>query len=171
MVYGHGSTSKRKKNIMSDKANIFESEVNEDVITTIKQTMNVSLSEDGEAIVSFATNRGKGSGAQQMRATDFPEYVSTLEHYAGEGIEELPEEDLNPSETVRSTIRQSDGIVSFRVRSGKGAKPAKIPSGDFSEVVSLLRSTVEPVMGAASRLQLASDEADEASDEADISGE
>ena len=142
---------------MSDKANIFESEVNEDVITTIKQTMSVSLSEDGEAIVSFATNRGKGSGAQSMSATDFPEYVSTLEHYAQAGIEELHEEDLSPAETVRSTIRQSDGLVSFRVRSGKGAKPAKIPSGDFSEVVSLLRSTVEPVMAAANRLQSAPD--------------
>lgn len=138
---------------MSDKANIFESEINEDVITTIKQTMSVSLSEDGDAVVSFATNRGKGSGAQSMNAVDFPEYVSTLEHYAQAGIEELPEEDLSPAETVRSTIRQCDGLVSFRVRSGKGAKPAKIPSGDFSEVVTLLRSTVSPVMAAASKLE------------------
>ena len=146
---------------------IFQSEINEDVITTIKQTMNVSLSEDGEAIISFATNRGKGSGAQQMRATDFPEYVETLEQYASDGIEELPEENLNPAETVRSTIRQSDGIVSFRVRSGKGAKPAKIPSGDFSEVVSLLRATVEPVMAAAGKLESApaEDESGEDTDE------
>ena len=143
---------------MSDKANIFASEINEDVITVIKQTMSVSLSESGDAIVSFATNRGKGSGAQAMRAADFPEYVATLEHYATSGIEELPEEDLSPAETVRSTIRLNEGLVSFRVRSGKGAKPAKIPSGDFSEVVSLLRATVEPVMAAADRLQSASDE-------------
>ena len=144
---------------------IFQSEINEDVITTIKQTMNVSLHEDGTPIVSFATNRGKGSGAQAMAASDFPEYVETLEHYSASGIEELPEENLSPAETVRATIRLSEGLVSFRVRSGKGAKPAKIPSGDFSEVVSLLRATVEPVMAAAEKLQQTTATEDEPADE------
>jgi len=147
---------------MSDSTNIFIDETTEDVITTIKQTMSVSLNDSGEAVISFATNRGKGSGAQSMRVSDFEEYVDTLEGYAYNGIEELPEEDLSPSETVRSTIRQSDGIVSFRVRSGKGAKPAKVPAGDFSEVVELLRSTVAPVVAAASQLQ--QDPSDEESD-------
>ncbi len=131
---------------------IFSSEVSETVLDTIRRTMSVSLSEDGEAIVSFATNRGKGTGSTSMAASDFEEFVSTLEHYAQSGIEEAPSEDLSPAETVRATIRQSDGIVSFRVRGGKGAKPAKIPSGDFSEVVSLLRSTVDAVMSASERL-------------------
>tara|TARA_B100000131_G_scaffold176957_1_gene170789 strand:- start:5579 stop:6052 length:474 start_codon:yes stop_codon:yes gene_type:complete len=139
-------------------ANIFQDETNEDVITTIKQTMSVGLNDEGEAIVSFATNRGKGSGAQSMRASDFPEYVDTLEGFVSDGIEELPEEDLSPAETVRSTIRQSDGMISFRVRSGKGAKPAKIPAGDFAEVVELLRSTVGPVTAAASNLQPSAEE-------------
>ena len=147
---------------MSDSTNIFAAEINEDVVTTIKQTMSVSLNDEGEAIVSFATNRGKGSGAQSMRADDFAEYVDTLEGYVSNGIEELPEEDMSPAETVRSTIRQSDGLISFRVRSGKGAKPAKIPAGDFSEVVALLRSTVGPVTAASEKLQGApSDESDE----------
>jgi len=151
---------------MSDSTNIFADETNEDVITTIKQTMSVSLNDHGEAIVSFATNRGKGSGAQSMRADDFAEYVDTLESYVNNGIEELPEEDMSPAETVRSTIRQSDGLISFRVRSGKGAKPAKIPAGDFSEVVTLLRSTVGPVTSAADKLQAApSEESDEAGDD------
>jgi hypothetical protein len=131
---------------------IFSSEVTESVLDIIKRTMNVSLSEDGEAVISFATNRGKGTGATQMLARDFTEFVSTLEVFADQGIEELPAEDLSPAETVRATIQQSDGVISFRVRGGKGAKPAKIPSGDFSEVVSLLRSTVEPVLRASERL-------------------
>ena len=139
-------------------ANIFQDETNEDVITTIKQTMNVSLNDSGDPIVTFATNRGKGSGAQSMRVSDFPEYVDTLEGFVCDGIEELPEEDLSPAETVRSTIRQCDGLISFRVRSGKGAKPAKIPAGDFSEVVELLRSTVGPVTSAAGKLQPSDEE-------------
>jgi hypothetical protein len=132
--------------------NIFSSEVSEAVLDTIRRTMSVSLSEDGEAIISFATNRGKGTGATSMLVSDFAEFVSTLEHYARSGIEEALVDNLSPAETVRATIRQSDGIVSFRVRGGKGAKPAKIPSGDFSEVASLLRSTVDAVMSASKRL-------------------
>jgi len=129
-------------------ANIFQSEITESIVDTVKRTMQVALNDDGDAVVTFATNRGKGTGAQSMLVSDFAEYVSTLEHYAQSGIEELPEENLSPAETVRATIQQSDGVISFRVRSGKGAKPAKIPAGDFSEVVELLRSTVEPVMNA-----------------------
>ena len=50
------------------------------------------------------------------------------------------------------TPMDDDNIVSFRVRSGKGAKPAKIQASDFQEVASLLESTVSPVEAAADRL-------------------
>ena len=132
--------------------NIFATEVSEDVQETIRRTMNVSLSEAGEPIVSFATNRGKGTGATAMLASDFAEFVSTLEHFSSNGIEEDIVEDLSPAEMVRSTIQHNEGVISFRVRGGKGAKPAKIPSGDFSEVVELLRSTVDAVLHASERL-------------------
>ena len=68
----------------------------------------------------------------------------------------LPEDDdetLSAAEMVRRTIRQDDGVISFRVRGGKGAKPAKVNADDFSEVVELLRSTVDAVEGASSSLQ------------------
>ena len=134
------------------KTSIFESEHNESAVQTIRQTMSVSL-EDGIPIVSFAMNRGKGSGAQQMAVADFREYVETLEDYASNGIEDIPTADLNPSETVRQTIRlDDDNLISFRVRSGKGAKPAKVSADEFGEVVGLLRGTLEAVEGAADRL-------------------
>ena len=40
----------------------------------------------------------------------------------------------------------------FRVRSGKGAKPAKVSMTEFAEVTELLRDTVEAVEAAAERL-------------------
>ena len=73
---------------MSDKTAIFESDNTESPIQTIRQTMSVSLSDDGTAQVSFATNRGKGSGAQVLAVDDFAEVVSTLQGYADAGIEE-----------------------------------------------------------------------------------
>jgi hypothetical protein len=63
---------------------------------------------------------------------------------------------------VRDTIRNVDGMITFRVRGGKGSKPAKIPSDRFAEVVGLLRSTVELVEAAADSL---SDDAHDYDDE------
>jgi hypothetical protein len=143
-------------------ANIFIDETTEDVVDTIKQTMSVKMDDDGTPSVSFATNRGKGSGAQALPVNEFDEYVAALEEVVENGIQEIPDCDLSPAEMVRDTIRNIDGMITFRVRGGKGSKPAKIPAGRFSEVVGLLRSTVKLVETAADSL---SDEADEYEDD------
>tara|TARA_Y100000034_G_scaffold81142_1_gene97285 strand:- start:345 stop:788 length:444 start_codon:yes stop_codon:yes gene_type:complete len=138
---------------MSDKTNIFANEHNESAVQTIRSTMAVQLDDNGTPVISFATNRGKGSGAQVMPVSEYREYVETLGEYAEHGIPESTEEEqLSPSETVRRTIKQDDGILSFRVRSGKGAKPARLPTSDFSEVVELLRDTVDAVESAGKQL-------------------
>jgi len=142
------------------KTNIFESEHNESAVQTIRQTMSVSL-EDGTPVVRFAMNRGKGSGAQELAVSDFREYVEALEYYADNGIDEIPTADLSPAEIVRQTIGlDDDGIISFRVRQGKGAKPAKVQAGEFGEVAELLRGTLEAVEAAAGRLSSTPAEAD-----------
>jgi hypothetical protein len=151
---------------MSDKTNIFANEHSESPAQVIRQTMSVSLNDDDEPVVSFATNRGKGSGAQTLPVDQYREYVETLEGYSDSGIPESEEETLSAAETVRRTIRLEDGTISFRVRSGKGAKPAKLGSGDFSEVVELLRSTVDAVEAAGQKLSpSAIDEDEESADE------
>ena len=137
---------------MSDKTNIFANEHNESPAQTIRQTMAVSLDDGGDPVVTFATNRGKGSGAQTLPVEEYREYVETLESYVENGIPESEEELLSAAETVRRTIRQEDGTISFRVRSGKGAKPAKLSCDDFAEVIGLLRSTVESVEAAGASL-------------------
>ncbi len=135
-------------------ANIFVDETTEDVVDTIKQTMSVSADDEtGDISVSFATNRGKGSGAQKLSVGEFDDYVAALEEVVDNGIQEIYHDDLSPAEMVRDTIRNVDGMITFRVRSGKGSKPAKIPAARFSEVVSLLRSTVPLVEAAASSIE------------------
>ena len=137
---------------------IFASEADESPLTTIKQTMSVSLDDAGTPVVSFATNRGKGSGAQTMPVDQFGDYVATLEGYVTDGIPDgTPDENLSAAESVQRTIKLDDGVISFRVRSGKGAKPAKIPSGDFAETVALLRSTVAAVQAAGEGLTPSAD--------------
>ena len=148
-------------------ANIFDNEVNESAVQTIKETMKVFAADDGTPMVSFATNRGKGSGAQVMSVAQFGDYVEAVSHYAQNGIEDIPTQDnLSPSETVHQTISMNDeGTVSFRVRSGKGAKPAKVSLGEFSEIAELLRSTVDAVESAGDRLTGTDDSHDDSYDE------
>jgi len=131
---------------------LFNDEKDATAVQTIRETMSVSLDDDGTPIVSFATNRGKGSGAQSMPVADFAAYVEALEEVAANGIEERADEHLSPADTVRQTIQNTDGVISFRVRSGKGAKPAKVDASEFSEVCSLLSDTLEAVEAAAEKL-------------------
>jgi hypothetical protein len=147
------------------KTAIFESDNTESPIQTIRQTMQVSLNDGGDAVVSFATNRGKGSGRQEMSVSDFREVVETLQHYADNGISEREEAHLSPADTIRQTIALEDGTLSFRTRSGKGAKPARIPLAQYEEVVELLCGTVDAVEAAGMSLSGApSDESEDAPD-------
>ena len=132
--------------------NIFQNEHSESAVQVIRSTMSVSVDDDGTPIVSFATNRGKGSGAQSMPVSEFRDYVAALSDVAENGIPEQDEEQLSAAESLRRTIRNKDGVVSFRVRSGKGAKPAKVNASDLSEVASLLTSTIDAVEAAGKSL-------------------
>jgi len=131
---------------------IFTSEHSESPAAILRKTMSVSLGDDGTPMVSFAVNRGKGSGRQSMPVSEFADYVGALEDTLRAGISEESDEALSAADMVRRTIRQDEGIVSFRVRGGKGAKPAKLPVDSFSEVVDLLSSTVDAVEDAGSKL-------------------
>jgi hypothetical protein len=131
---------------------IFTNEHSESPAAILRKTMSVSLGDDGTPMVSFAVNRGKGSGRQSMPVSEFADYVGALEDTLRAGISEESDEALSAADMVRRTIRQDEGIVSFRVRGGKGAKPAKLPVDSFSEVVDLLSSTVDAVEDAGSKL-------------------
>jgi hypothetical protein len=131
---------------------IFSNEHNECAVAILRQTMSVSLNDDGVPVVSFAVNRGKGSGSQVVPVAEFAEYISVLESVIESGLPEDNDEHLTAAEMVRRTIRQDEGVISFRVRGGKGAKPAKVAASDFAEVIELLRSTVDAVEQASDAL-------------------
>jgi len=142
---------------------IFGSENTESPIQVVRSTMSVSLDESGTPVVSFATNRGKGTGAQVIPVAQFREAVECLLGFVETGFESEASEP-SVADTIRSTISCEDGMVSFRVRSGKGAKPARIPADVFSEVISLLSSTVAAVESAGASVAPASDDSAESDD-------
>lgn len=142
---------------------IFGSENTESPIQVVRSTMSVSLDESGTPVVSFATNRGKGTGAQVIPVAQFREAVECLQGFVETGFESEASEP-SVTDTIRSTISCEDGVVSFRVRSGKGSKPAKIPADVFAEVISLLSSTVTAVESAGASVAPASDDSAESDD-------
>ena len=133
---------------------IFITESDENVCKVVKQTMGVGKDEAGQTVVSFATNRGKGSGAQIIPAGEYPEVVGLLRNYADNGFPEgvAEDENLPAAEVIRRTVSIEDGIVSFRTRNGKGAKPTKIPLDQFAEMVELLEGTAGAIAKAAAKL-------------------
>lgn len=143
------------------KTAIFANENNESPLQTVRSTMQVSLDDDGSPVVSFATNRGKGSGAQSMNVADFRDAIECLQYYAENGIQESSAVSLSPAETIRQTISVDDGQVTFRTRSGKGAKPAKLPSDQFEDVIALLAGTIDAVESAAISLTGSDEEEEE----------
>jgi hypothetical protein len=130
--------------------NIFGSQ-DAGAVATIRQTMSVSLDSDGTPFISFAMNRGKGTGAQSMPISEFEDYILALEEVVANGIPEKASAET-AADVVRASIQAKDGIVSFRVRNGKGSKPARVPTEDFAEVVDLLRGTLDAVEGAGAKL-------------------
>jgi hypothetical protein len=111
------------------------------------------FAEDGVVYVSFAMNRGKGSGAQVIPVDQLPDYIDALDHFARNGVEETVEQNYSAAETVRRTIAlEEDGTLSFRARSGKGAKPARIAPDQLSSVTALLREVSPRIEAGAKKL-------------------
>lgn len=134
-------------------SSIFANESSENPVTLIKQTLRVKPDDDGVIMASFVTNKGKGSGTQVLPFAEFRSAVAVLVEAAKNGVPELEEDENIPAdEMVRRTLRIEDGVVSFRVKSGKGSKPARIPLADFADVVALLAGTVEAVETAGKKL-------------------
>lgn len=151
---------------------LFESEVSENPVTIMKETIEVKIDEvdrDGEVtlepIVSFAVNRGKGTGAQKIPLSEFAGYLDTLQDYRDNGFDEAQVEGYRPagevaretmslvkpteeyqatddngqSVTKRRPIKNAEpNIVSFRTRTGKGSKPARVNISQFADVIEVL---------------------------------
>ena len=134
-------------------SSIFANESTENPVTLIRQTLRVKPDDDGIVVASFTTNKGKGSGAQILPYGEFREAVAVLRDAAENGIPEVSDDENIPAaEMIRRTLRVEDGMISFRVKGGKGAKPARIPLEHFAAVVELLSSTVAAVEAAGKKL-------------------
>jgi len=120
-------------------------------------------------VISFTVNGGRGTGSQSIPASEFADYVRSLEEIVESGYETAPGEDrsqyIPTYEYVRKSFNmvqpksgelQADGstkkvvdrdadfdVVSVRCDGGKGVKPMLVHRDEFPEVVHLLRSVAD----------------------------
>ncbi len=182
-----------------------DSEVSENPVTIMKETIEVkvdSVERDGEVtiepIVTFAVNRGKGTGAQKIPLSEFAGYLETIQDYRDNGFDNAKVEGYRPAgEIVRDTmslvkpteeytddkgntkrrpIKDAEpNIVSWRTRTGKGSKPARVSLEDFPKVIKVLemvpKLATEDLIAQAWDKYNAANDSEDSSDESNDSSE
>jgi len=115
-----------------------------------------------ECVIEFSTNVGKGTGRQKIPVSELGDYLDVLEDIIATDYA-VPEksdrtEYIPTNEVARQSFRMilpkiegpegklvddhssPKNVVSVRCTGGKGAKPMTVPTDEFPQVVSLLRT-------------------------------
>lgn len=134
-------------------AKLFTNTVSASALSIARDTIEVGVNDDGIAVVKVAFARGKGTGAQEIPVADFPSVIEALNGYAINGIHKSAKV-FSPVDMLHATISlNEDDRVTFRVGSGKGAKPTHLAPTELAEVVSFLRETLPQIEKAAKTLK------------------
>ena len=134
-------------------AKLFAVNVNQSAVAVARESIEVGMNDDGVTVVRVAFARGKGTGAQEIPVSDLPEIIDALAHYTEHGINKSAKA-LSPVDMLHATIGlNDDDRVSFRVGTGKGAKPTNLAPTEMSDVVAFLREVLPTVQKAAKNLK------------------
>ena len=108
----------------------------------LQETMEFGLNEEGVMVVSFALCGGKGTSRQTVPLDQFESFVAEFTRLSNEGIDRV-ESARTASEQLRQSVAiNDDGLVQFRVGSGKGVKPTHFSPTEFADVATLLNKCV-----------------------------
>jgi hypothetical protein len=130
-------------------AKLFAASVNTSAVATARESIEVGLNDDGVPVVKFALARGKGTGAQEVPVADLPAFIEALSGYATNGINKSAKA-FSPVDMLHATIGYNeDDRVSFRVGTGKGAKPTHLAQDEMSGIVAFLNEVLPAIQKAA----------------------
>jgi hypothetical protein len=132
---------------------LFATTVNQSAVAIARESIEVGVTDDGVTVVKVAFARGKGTGSQEIPVSDLPSVIDALAGYAENGINKSAKV-FSPVDMLHATIGlNEDDRVSFRVGSGKGAKPTHLSPNEMGEVVNFLREVLPAVQKAAKSLK------------------
>ena len=122
-------------------------------LQTARDSIEVGLNDDSIPVVKVAFARGKGTGSQEIPVADLPAVIDALAGYAENGINKSAKI-FSAVDMLHATITMNeDDRVTFRVGSGKGAKPTHLAPSELSEVANFLRETLPAIQKAAKGLK------------------
>jgi hypothetical protein len=134
-------------------AKLFAATVNQSAVAIARESIEVGVNDDGVTVVKVAFARGKGTGSQEIPVSDLPAVIDALHGYAENGIQKSAKV-FSPVDMLHATIGMNeDDRVSFRVGSGKGAKPTHLAPTEMGAVVEFLREVLPAVQKAAKSLK------------------
>lgn len=120
-------------------------------LDVLRETLTLDLVER-EKVVSFATERGRGTASMEVPIGDFAEVCETIAILANTKSEEEDLSSLSPAEMIRRTWKVSEGEVSFRIKSGRGNRSIKVPIDQIHDVAEFLVNAIEPIENASAKL-------------------
>lgn len=134
-------------------AKLFAATVNQSAVAIARESIEVGVNDAGSTVVRVAFARGKGTGSQEIPVSDLPSVIDALAGYAENGINKSAKV-FSPVDMLHATIGlNEDDRVSFRVGSGKGAKPTHLSPDEMGAVVEFLREVLPAVQKAAKSLK------------------
>lgn len=134
-------------------AKLFATTTNQSALSIARESIEVGLNDDGVTVVKVAFARGKGTGSQEIPVSDLPAVIEALNGYATNGINKSAKI-FSPVDMLHATIAMNDeDRVTFRVGSGKGAKPTHLSPTELGDVVTFLRDVLPQVQKAAKTLK------------------
>ena len=134
-------------------AKLFVSTASASALAIARDSIEVGVNDAGIAVVKVAFARGKGTGAQEIPVSDMPAVIDALAGYAENGLNRSVKV-FSPVDMLHATIGlNEDDRITFRVGSGKGAKPTNLATDELSQVVTFLREVLPTVQAAAKKLK------------------
>jgi hypothetical protein len=134
-------------------AKLFATTTNQSALSIARESIEVGLNDDGVTVVKVAFARGKGTGSQEIPVSDLPAVIEALNGYATNGINKSAKI-FSPVDMLHATISMNDeDRVTFRVGSGKGAKPTHLAPTELGDVVTFLRDVLPQIQKAAKTLK------------------
>jgi hypothetical protein len=115
-------------------------------VQTARSSIEIGVNEGGERVISVAFCGGKGTSKQEIPISEFAQVIDALSHYNENGITRN-QRSMSAVDQLHSTIAyDDDGLIQFRLGTGKGVKPTKIHPDQLSDVISFLRNECLPLV-------------------------
>ena len=134
-------------------AKLFSNNTVASALTTARDSIEVGVNESGVPVVRVAFARGKGTGSQEIPVSDMPAVIDALQGYADNGINKSAKI-FSVVDMLHATITlNEDDRITFRVGSGKGAKPTHLAPEELAGVVAFLNEVLPQVQAAAKKLK------------------